>query len=173
MKTSALVSIGDTATTIVVDGPGADDGNGRITLPCGVKSLRARHIRADPPLPEELTNAIGEMIDHLDDALRELPALVDASNVTVAERHVEVIAAVEHGGPINEDSFVLSREAAEDVFRTVATENANARRLNPGLPAGDVDTIVPACCALVAVMRGLHLDAVTVSFGDGATGGAS
>jgi exopolyphosphatase/guanosine-5'-triphosphate,3'-diphosphate pyrophosphatase len=165
--TSALVTIGDLSTTIVVEGVPEDaEGADRITLPCGVATLSQHHIHADPPLPEELTNAIGEMIDHLDDALREVPALVDASRVTVAEHHVEVIAAVEFGGPIATPTFVLSRDAAEDVFRTLATESASARRHNPGLPISDVDSVVAACCALVAVMRGLQLEAVTVSIGD-------
>jgi len=164
--TSALVTIGDISTTIVVENvPDDVEGADRITLPCGVATLSQHHLRADPPLPEELTNAIGEMVDHLDDALREVPALIDASPVTVADHHVEVIAAVEFGGPIKAPTFVLSRDAAEDVFRTLATETSSARRHNPGLPSSDVDTVVAACCALVAIMRGLQLDAVTVALG--------
>ena len=45
---------------------------------------------------------------------------------------------------------------------TVATESAAERALNPGLPAHAVDTIVAACCIVVALMRHLHLDQIDV-----------
>lgn len=164
MSTVATLQIGDTTTTVAVDTTGEFAG-GSIDLPCGVRSLRDRHFSADPPLPHELTNAIGEMLDHLDDALREVPALVEVDRVVVSGHHVAIIANVEHGGELTIPTFTLTREAAEDVFRTVATEPASARRHNPGLPAKAVDDIVAACCALVAVMRGLHLSAVEVPIG--------
>ena len=75
------------------------------------------------------------------------------------EVHAEVIAAVEFGGnpPL---PYSLGRAAAEDVFRTVATESSVDRARNPGLPADAVDTIVAACCIVVAFMRRLNLDEV-------------
>ena len=59
--------------------------------------------------------------------------------------------------------FVLSRDAAEDVFRTVATEPLAQRKYNPGLSAHRADIIVAGCCILVATMRRLHLNEITVS----------
>jgi exopolyphosphatase/guanosine-5'-triphosphate,3'-diphosphate pyrophosphatase len=59
--------------------------------------------------------------------------------------------------------FELTRDAAEDVFRTLATETLDERKLNPGLPADRADIIVAGCCILVATMRRLHLDSITVS----------
>jgi len=158
------VHIGDVATTVSVDGD-SEFAGGSIDLPCGVRSLKQRHFTADPPHPEELTNAIGEMLDHLDDALREVPTLVEVDRVVVSGHHVAIVANIEHGGVLTVPTFTLTRDAAEDVFRTVATEPAPARRHNPGLPSEDVDDIVAASCAVVAVMRGLHLDQVEVSIG--------
>ncbi len=132
------------------------------TVPCGVHSLRDRHFTTDPPRPEELTNAVGEMLDYLDDVKRERPSVIDA-DVTVAGDAPWVIAQVEHGGYLESATFSLTRFAAEDVFRTLATERASARALNPGLPGEHVDTVVGGCCALVAIMRGLHLEAVEVA----------
>jgi len=57
----------------------------------------------------------------------------------------------------------LGREAIEEVFRTLATERLADRRHNPGLPATLVDTIVGAACIVVAVMRRLHLDTITIT----------
>ncbi len=184
--TTALVTIGDETTTIeIIDvtatteiteitgitGIGGDAVSSgqrlEYEIPRGMVSLHRTHITADPPRPEDLTNAIGEMMDHVDDALRELPLLSTATTVIVAGRAAEAIATVEVGRPIAADTFELSRAAAEDVFRTLVTEAADQRRRNPGLPADLIDTITAGCCAHVAIMRGLHLQQVTVQIGAG------
>ncbi|MEY2939567.1 MAG: hypothetical protein RIS58_554, partial [Actinomycetota bacterium] len=59
--------------------------------------------------------------------------------------------------------FTLTREAAEDVFRTLATERLADRVANPGLSPERADIIVGGCCVLVGIMRRLKLDALTVS----------
>ena len=163
--TTAIINVGQRSTSISVDATSDGIEGGSTDLPCGVLSLRERHLASDPPLPQELTNAIGEMLDHLDDAMRDVPALVDAGTVSIGGHFVAVIADVENGAHIDAPAFTLTRAACEDVFRTLATEPASARRLNPGLPADDVDDIVAACCAVVAIFRGLHLDAVEVPLG--------
>lgn len=161
---AAVITFADETTSILLTDGDTDRAEviAIFAVPCGVRSLGARHIHSDPPLPEELTNAIGEMMDHLEDAKREIPRLVDAVTVVVDGPLPVAIAAVEVGGPVEGSRFVLARQAAEDVFRTVATENHAERRLNPGLPADLVSVIVGACCALVGVLRGLHLDSVEV-----------
>ena len=158
--TRAHVSIDTETTTITV----TDDQHDIVafTMPCGATTLHRQHFTADPPMPQDLTNAIGEMIDHLDDASRELPTLGDATVIAVSGAWTQAIAAVEHGGVIESSTFELSRSAAEDVFRTLATEAFVDRRQNPGLPPHLTDTIVGGCCALVALFRTLHLDEVTV-----------
>lgn len=166
----ARIVIDDALTAFTVE-PELPDGDsaqgGSFTVPCGAQSLRDRHLATDPPLPEELTNAIGEMQDHLEDALRELPALALADGFVVDGPTPRVIAAVEFGGSIDEPTFALSRDAAEDVFRTVATEASPERARNPGLPADFVDRIVGGCCALVALLRGLNVEVATVITGAG------
>lgn len=152
----ARITIEDTTTHFVVDGA-------ELTVPCGARQLHERHLTADPPLPEDLTNAIGEMQDHLDDALREMPSLAQADTYELHGEAARVVAAIEHGGAVAESPFALTRVAAEDVFRTVATESAADRAHNPGLPAAYVDLVVGGCCAVVALMRGLHLDVAEVS----------
>ncbi len=159
--TTARVNIDDTSTVVVVDAAG-DTPGGRYVIPAGIDSLRRSHFTNDPPAPEDLTNAIGEMLDHLADARRETPALVEATTVVVSGPGPRAIAFVEFGGVVDAPTHVLTREATEEVFRILATENASERRLNPGLPAGFVDSIVAGCCALVALMRGLHLGALIV-----------
>jgi exopolyphosphatase/pppGpp-phosphohydrolase len=59
--------------------------------------------------------------------------------------------------------FTRQADAAEDVFRTLATENHQQRILNPGLSEDRNDIIVAGCCILVATMRRLHIDEIIVS----------
>ena len=158
---SAHIAMGDDRTVITVHREG--DVASSIALPIGVADIQRRHLSNDPPLPEQLTNAIGEVLDHLEDAKRELQVLLDATTVRISGPVPMVIAAVEVGGPIVADEFVLTRDAAEDVFRTLATETHDERRHNPGLPLDHVPTVVGGCCVVVALLRGLHLDAVTVT----------
>jgi exopolyphosphatase/guanosine-5'-triphosphate,3'-diphosphate pyrophosphatase len=156
----ATIVVGDVITTItVLDDQGAA---ASIELPVGGVAIQQRHIHNDPPLPEQLTNAIGEVLDHLEDAKREIETLIDVSGCHLSGTVPTVVAAVEVGAAIEADQFVLTREAAEDVFRTLATETHAQRRHNPGLPADLVPTIVGGCCVVVALLRSLHLDAVTV-----------
>ena len=62
--------------------------------------------------------------------------------------------------------FRLTRDAAEDVFRTLAVEPTAQRRHNPGLEPGRVDTIVGGAIILVVTMRALELDELLVSEDD-------
>jgi exopolyphosphatase / guanosine-5'-triphosphate,3'-diphosphate pyrophosphatase len=147
-----LIRLGNDETLVGLDGD-------EHVIPLGAVTLGANEFASDPPRPEELTNAIGSVVDHLDDMLRALPRAAEADEVDVLGEMATVLAAVEFGGD-PKLPFALRRDAAEDLFRTVATESSAERALNPGLPADAVDTIVAACCIVVALMRHLHLDAV-------------
>ncbi len=130
-------------------------------IPVGIDVLTAHHLESDPPRPEELTNAIGAVVDHLDDLVRIDPDVIGATT-TVRGPEAEAIAAVEVGAAPTLP-FALTREAAEDVFRTLATEGRADRALNPGLDPDLVDRAVAGCCVVVGVMRRLHLSVVTVA----------
>ena len=62
--------------------------------------------------------------------------------------------------------FRLTREAAEDVFRTLATETHADRLHNPGLEPARADVIVGGCCVLVEVMRYFGFQECLVSEAD-------
>ena len=96
----------------------------------------------------------------------ELPTARFADRVTLSGHGIDVLADVEVGATARLP-FVLGRAAAEDVFRTLVTESAADRALNPGLPAAWVDDIVSTCCAVVALMRHFDLDAVELHDADG------
>ncbi len=149
---SAHVDVGDHEIIVVLD-------DTRLSIAVGVVSLSS-DLATDPPRPEELTNAIGLVADHLDDVVRDHPDLVGA-DLSMAGPEVTAMVAVEQGGAAVLP-FVLDRAAAEDVFRTLVTERRADRVHNPGLDALLVDRVVAGSCAVVAVMRKLQLDSVMV-----------
>jgi exopolyphosphatase/guanosine-5'-triphosphate,3'-diphosphate pyrophosphatase len=83
---------------------------------------------------------------------------------------VSAAAAVEQGlASYDRDAihhFVLTKAAAEDVFRTLATEALEDRRHNPGLEPERADVIVGGMCVLVMVLRRLGFDHLVVSEAD-------
>ena len=135
--------------------------NFALSLPIGSLLLTKRELSSDPPLPEELTNAIGLVHDHVDDIVRLHPEVLEVDHVELAGDIVRIVADVEVGTPC-QLPFELSRDAAEDVFRTLATEARRDRLHNPGLPAAAVDHVVGACCVIVGLMRRLHLGSVAI-----------
>jgi exopolyphosphatase / guanosine-5'-triphosphate,3'-diphosphate pyrophosphatase len=162
----AVLDIGGGSTELVV---GHGDGSivGASSMNVGARRLTELEFTQDPPRPEELTNAIGRVVDDLEDVAREIPQLTKAARFIGVASTITVVAAVELGlaefSAEQLHGFELSRDAAEDVFRTLATERLADRVHNPGLPADRADVIVGGCCVLVAVMRKLQLDAITVS----------
>ena len=116
----------------------------------------------DPPKPEELSAAIQVARLHLDDIDRELPLIGKANTLVGVAGTITNIAAVEIGlepyDPEVIDGFRLTRQAAEDVFRTLATESLSDRQHNPGLEPARADVIVAGCCILVAIMRHWELE---------------
>ena len=156
---------------------------GVASLDLGSAALTASELASDPPRPEELSNAIALVQEQVDEALRALPRVDEWTPVIGTGGTILTIAAVEIGLPlpiagpgpdgdrdIEADpalhDFVLTRAAAEDVFRTLAGEALADRVHNPGLPPGRAVSIVGGCCILVGLLRRLRAPALTVSVTD-------
>ncbi|MFZ9398698.1 MAG: exopolyphosphatase [Ilumatobacteraceae bacterium] len=137
------------------------------SIDVGAVRLTERHFTADPPRPEELTNAIGDTYDLVDDVIREIPDVVRATHFIGTAGTIVTTAAVEMGQRVFEPAalhgFELERAAVEDVFRTLATEPLADRVHNPGLPRDRADVIVGGLCVLVALMRRFDAPSITVS----------
>ncbi len=164
-----VVDIGGASTELTIGDSrdGAAVVHDSVSLPYGVVTLTEAELHSDPPRPEELANAISIVSDAVDNAVIERPALGDAARVVGVAGSIVTIAAVElglqHFDATRLHEMVLSRAAAEDVFRTLATEALKDRIHNPGLPLERAGVIVGGCCLLVAIMRRLHLDHIIVS----------
>ena len=137
------------------------------SIPFGAVTSTDSHISSDPPRPEDLTNLIGAVSDELEDITRDHPVIGTITRTVGVAGTIVTIAAVELGLHTFDDSalhaMTLTREAVEDVFRTVATEPLTLRIQNPGLSSDRADIIVAGCCILVATMRRLRLAEITVS----------
>jgi exopolyphosphatase/guanosine-5'-triphosphate,3'-diphosphate pyrophosphatase len=164
LEPTLVVDIGGGSTEYTV---GILDADMSASIPFGAVTSTASHTGSQRPKPEDLTNLIGAVADELEELGREIPALSSPARVIGIAGTIVTIAAVEIGlaefDATELHGFELTRDAAEDVFRTLATETLDERILNPGLPRERADIIVAGCCILVATMRRLHLDAITVS----------
>lgn len=149
---------------MVVDGAGTLESG--ISVDMGSVRFTDTYVENDPPLPEELSAMLSVVEAHLDDVVRSVPAVGAASKGVAVAGTATTIAAVEIGmidyDPEVIDGFVLTRAAAEDVFRTLATESLEDRVHNPGLAPARADVIVAGCAIFVGVMRFLGFDEVLV-----------
>jgi exopolyphosphatase/guanosine-5'-triphosphate,3'-diphosphate pyrophosphatase len=162
-----VVDIGGGSTEMSV---GTTAVEGVRSLDIGSVRLTESELHHDPPQPEELTNALGIVSDHLDDVLRELPAVADVRTIVGVAGTITTIAAIELGLTTYDRTkvhhFRLTREAAEDVFRTLATEPLSARVHNPGLQPERADIVVGGCVILVGLLRKLGHRSLLVSESD-------
>ena len=162
-----VVDIGGGSTEFVL---GTDAPTGLVSLDIGCVRVTEQYLESDPPAPEELSNAVAVVRDMIADVPRLVPGAADAATLVGLAGTVTTVAAVEQGLPEYDPErihhFVLTRDAAEDVFRTLATESAAQRAHNPGLEPGRVDVIVGGAIVLVSVLRVLGFDEMLVSEAD-------
>jgi exopolyphosphatase / guanosine-5'-triphosphate,3'-diphosphate pyrophosphatase len=162
-----VVDIGGGSTEFVL---GTDAPTGLVSLDMGCVRITEQYLESDPPAPEELSNAIAAVRDLVAEVPRVIPGATEAATLVGLAGTVTTVAAVELGLPEYDPEkihhFVLTRDAAEDVFRTLATESAEQRRHNPGLEPGRVDVIVGGTAVLVGVFRVLGFEEMLVSEAD-------
>ena len=141
-----------------------------LSLDIGSVRLTEKYVHHDPPQPEELAACLSVAELHLDDAVRAIPAVAGPCRLVGVAGTITTVAAVELGlATYDRDRvhhFRLSKEAAEDVFRTLATETLADRVHNPGLHPGRADVIVAGVCILVRIMRYFDFDECLVSESD-------
>ena len=162
-----VLDIGGGSTEFVVG-----SGSVEAVYSCDVGCVRLtdQWITHDPPLPEELHACLSVMETHLDDVVRELPGLGGARTLVGLAGTVSCVAAVELGIEVYDRDrihhFELTKQAVEDVFRTLATENRIERVANPGLEEDRADVIIAGVAILAKVMRQLGFSTCLVSEAD-------
>ena len=162
-----VVDIGGGSTEFVV---GTETPEGLLSVDIGCVRVTETWLHSDPPTPEELSQAIHVVREHLTDVRREVPAVATAKTLVGLAGTVSSFAMIEQGLPVYDRDrvhhFRLTRAAAEDVFRTLATEAVADRAHNPGLEPGRVDVIVGGAVILVSVLRAFGFDELLTSESD-------
>lgn len=162
-----VVDIGGGSTEFAV---GSERCEAARSVDIGCVRLTEKFLHHDPPRPEELTACLSVVELHLDDVTREVPEVLGARRLVGLAGTVTTVAAVEQGLPAYDRDrihhFELTRDAAEDVFRTLATERRAQRLENPGLEEARADVIVGGCCVLVKLFRHFGFDSCLVSEAD-------
>ncbi len=162
-----VVDIGGGSTEFIV---GSTEPEAARSLDMGCVRLTEQWLAGDPPTPEELSNAVGSVRDDLEAMRYELPLLNGGRRMVGLAGTVSAVAAIEQGlAAYDRDKihhFMLTKAAAEDVFRTLATERLKDRIHNPGLERERADVIVGGCIVLVCVMRVFGFDECLVSESD-------
>jgi exopolyphosphatase / guanosine-5'-triphosphate,3'-diphosphate pyrophosphatase len=162
-----LVDVGGGSTEFIA---GTDEPAGLCSIDIGCVRLTEQYLHGDPPTPEELSQAVSVVRDHLADVDRLVPAAARANTLVGTAGTVWTLAAIELGVDASRsdriDHFRLTKPAAEEVFRTLATEPMAQRRHNPGLEPGRVDVIVGGAIVVVSVMRHWGFDELLVSEAD-------
>jgi exopolyphosphatase/guanosine-5'-triphosphate,3'-diphosphate pyrophosphatase len=162
-----VVDIGGGSTEFSV---GTDTPLGALSIDVGCVRMTEQYLESDPPLPEELASCLQVLALYWDDVQRDLPLASSATTFVGLAGTVSTVAMVEQGLPIYDRDkvhhFRLTKAAAEDVFRTLATESLADRVHNPGLEPDRADVIVGGCCILVSIMRTFGFDECLVSEAD-------
>lgn len=162
-----VVDVGGGSTELIV---GTDEPEGLCSIDVGCVRLTEQFLHSDPPTAEELSQAVSVVRDQLADVGRNMRASWNAPTLIGTAGTVWTLAAIELGVDTARsdviDHFTLTKDAAEEVFRTLATESVAQRRDNPGLEPGRVDVIVGGAIVLVSVMRHWGFDSLLVSEAD-------
>ncbi|MDY7100560.1 MAG: exopolyphosphatase [Actinomycetota bacterium] len=159
-----VIDLGGGSTEVAL---GAESCTGVLSLDIGAQALSERYITSDPPGPDELVACLSLAEAHLDDVVRLMPEVRDTTRFFGLAGTFCTLAAVEIGLATYDgdrvEGFVLDKDAAEDVFRTLVTESRADRAHNPGLPPERVDSIVGGACIAVAAMRFFSIEEITVT----------
>jgi len=162
-----VVDIGGGSTEFAV---GTTECEAAMSLDIGCVRLSEKYIEHDPPLPEELLACQSIAEAHIADVIREMPSVTEARCFVGLAGTVSTAASVELGLATYDRDLVhhfrLTKDAVEDVYRTLAVEPRADRIHNPGLEEDRADVIVGGLSILVKIMRQLDLDECLVSESD-------
>jgi exopolyphosphatase/guanosine-5'-triphosphate,3'-diphosphate pyrophosphatase len=154
----AVLDIGGGSTELIT-------GSGfRTSMQMGVVRFTERHLRGDPPPPEELqrlTDAIREVL------AVELPADLDVTTLLAVAGTATTVAAIaqelEPYDPQRIHGAHVTAGALEEMLARLALLTEAERRDVPGLHPDRAPTILAGVTILLEVTRALGLDEIEVS----------
>jgi exopolyphosphatase/pppGpp-phosphohydrolase len=105
---------------------------------------------------------LGFVHDYFDDIVIAAPTVLATPSVVAIGGHAEALAHVEIGHTCVPADYTMLRADVDEVFRTLVAEPRNTRLANPGLDAGQVDTVIGVLCIVLAIMRRLDLGEIAI-----------
>src|SRR5205809_1143954 len=82
------------STEFAVGAGGGAGPDGVVSVDVGCVRVTEKFLHSDPPAPEELSQTLSVVRDHLDDVAREIPATLDAPALVGLAGTVTTIAAI-------------------------------------------------------------------------------
>lgn len=165
-----VADIGGGSTELAAGSGEPDEKPQVVSLDVGCVRVTERFLQDDPPTSEQLSQAVSVVRIHLQEAAREIPSIREARQLVGVAGTFTTMAAVEMGlqvyDPDRVHHFDLTKSAAEDVFRTLATEKLADRVYNPGLARERADVIVAGALVAVSIMREFEFGSCLVSEAD-------
>lgn len=165
-----LADIGGGSTELAVGSGESGETPQAVSLDIGCVRVAERFLETDPPTALELSQAVSVVRIYVREARNQFPEMREAARLVGVAGTFTTMAAVEMGLVEYDRNkvhhFDLTRAAAEDVFRTFATEPLADRVHNPGLAPERADVIVAGALVAVCVMRELEFESCLVSESD-------
>lgn len=165
----ALVfDIGGGSTEYVIGRPGAPPAFHTSTRLGSVRQTE-RHIRSDPPRPEELASVADAAAEIITAAVPDEERERVTNGIAVAGTATSLAAIDQRLEPYDArrvHGFELTLAAAERMLAALAAMPVAARREVTGLLPGRAPTIVTGAVILVESLRAFELESVTVSDAD-------
>jgi exopolyphosphatase/guanosine-5'-triphosphate,3'-diphosphate pyrophosphatase len=161
-----VVDIGGGSTEFVVGNPGSEPGF-HVSTQAGSVRQTERHIRSDPPDPDEVAS-IAEEVQAI--VTRDVPEQVRSDitrGIAVAGTATSLAAIdqkVEHGTRV--DGYELQLAACEQMLALLASLPLERRREVTGLHPDRAPTIVAGAVILVEAMRACGLESMETSEAD-------
>jgi exopolyphosphatase / guanosine-5'-triphosphate,3'-diphosphate pyrophosphatase len=160
----AVIDVGGGSTELVTgrDGKVRD----HASLQVGVVRHSERHLRHDPPRPEELRALAGDVRAALAAALPEPARREVTDGVAVAGTPTSCAAMameLEPYDPAAIEGYVLGADVMEEQLARLATRALDERRAVAGLHPDRAPTILAGIAILLEALRALGLTGVTVS----------
>lgn len=142
------------------------DPRGRTSLRIGAVRLTERHVRRDPPLPEEVAAVRAAAREALRPASAGTPRGAAARLVAVAGT-VTTLSAVAQALPAYDAARVhgsaLALAALEALLERLAALTTPERAALPGMEPRRADVIVAGCAIVVEAMRATGFETLAVS----------
>lgn len=164
LESALVIDIGGGSTEIIVTHPAKEPTIA--SLPLGAVYLTDRHIKNDPPTPEEmalLRRAVKNTLEECGGIMKPVPGktLIGTAG-TITTLAVMDLRLAEYD-PAKVNGHTLSRETVNEIVRSLSASTLKERRSMPGLEKGREDIVLAGAVVTQEIMERLGCTTMIVS----------